>query len=92
MAGLFGCHRVGLDKQLRTIYNVVLSMGVAHGYYGVAYPAGECVDVLCSVSCTARRVEKKVVRAGSGRDFHAAKHLDGFRCFIFSFCLSDLFA
>lgn len=56
LAGLSGCHRVGLDKQLRTIYNVVLGMGVAHGYYGVAYPAGECVDVLCSVSCTARRV------------------------------------
>lgn len=59
LAGLFSCHRVGLDEQLRTIYSAVLGTGVAHGYYGVAYPAGECVDVLCPVSCTPRRVSQR---------------------------------
>lgn len=33
-------------------------MGVARGYYGAAYPAGECVGVLCPVGCTARRVSR----------------------------------
>lgn len=47
-----------LDDQLRAIYSAALGMGVARGYYGAAYPAGECVDVLCPAGCTARRVSR----------------------------------
>lgn len=53
------CHCESLDDQLRAIYSAALGMGVARGYYGAAYPAGECVDVLCPAGCTARRASRK---------------------------------
>lgn len=52
------CHCESLDDQLRAIYSAALGMGVARGYYGAAYPAGECVDVLCPAGCTARRASR----------------------------------
>lgn len=94
-AGSFSCHHVGLDEQLRTIYTAVPSMGVARGYYGAAYPAGECVDVLCPVSCMARRVSRRE-KGGLCRKWtrfsRCKTPLHAFRRFIFSFCSSDLFA